>query len=154
LQAQVQLQLARVFEQVNLRLAVSAEREPPARAHEFLRVREDAVAQVALGRRADAGMCSCQRHPARLFRRHVYGVDGREILVQQPELFDELDGRARVLFQAGCDFRWLLRDVHVQGEFCLALSLELGHAAQIIQRQSPHAVKRHARPGPSARVPL
>ena len=80
MEAEVVFQLARVFEQVYLRVAVGAERERDARGEERVRG-HDAVAEVALGRRAraDRRPRACER--ARLSGRDVDGVDAGEARV-------------------------------------------------------------------------
>src|SRR5205085_5686417 len=93
LQAQMVFEFARVFEQIDLRVAVCAECDADA-CGEVEIGGGDTVAQVALGRRAGADASMRAREFVDLCGCDVDGVDGRCARVEQTLISKGRDGRA------------------------------------------------------------
>jgi hypothetical protein len=72
------------------------------------------VAEIALGRRVDAGVGARAAEQRRLVRQEVRRVDGDEARAEDAVMGQQLDRTEPRLADAGLDLSGLLGDVHVQ----------------------------------------
>ena len=137
------LHLARVFEQIDLDLTVTAKRHTYARL-EICINGHDTVAEVSFGRWASTHdrprACHCRDR----FRRHMNCMHRGEVFTQQPFGIEQCDRRAAVLFNTCADFRGLFGDVHVNGKTTLVCERDDGF--EVIERHSANTVRRHTGP--------
>src|SRR5688500_12968083 len=132
---------AHFFEGVAHDVAVNTDAEGDTFRDERAHVGE-AVAQVALGGRAETDGGSCLAEQARFARGNVSGVDGDESLRQRALVGEELDRAAPRFLEARLDFGGLLGDMHMQRE--AQLGGETCDLSEPRWRNGPHAVRRDA----------
>src|SRR6185436_7410506 len=109
------LELAELLERVdpNVRITADAERDP---AVEYADRRDEAVAQVGLGRRAGADRRAAVPHQVELRAVGVRCVDDRRQGTQTARVGEQLDGAYAVLREALLDLARLLAGVDVQDD--------------------------------------
>ena len=139
LAARAALRLAGLLERIEADVGVGAERDPDAALPELLR-RQEAVAEVGLGRRAGAHGGLGLAEQVELAREHVRGMHhGRPVAEQaavvevldrvQAELLDRLLDLARLL--GGVDVHRIARPARVRGDHGEPLAR---HGAQRVRR--------------------
>ena len=111
-QAQMAFELARFVKQVDVGLAVAAQRDGYARAHQRVGWHH-AVTQIALGRRAGTDRSSRRTQQLHFIFRQVNGVHCRGAWVEQTVVRQQFNGALVVFCQARFNFFRLFGDVQV-----------------------------------------
>ena len=106
---------AHLLEGVGERVTIHSEAEPHVLLDEGAQIRQP-VAEIALGRRAEANEGARTAEQRRFFAGDVRGVNGDELLAKDAVLFEQLDRASLGFGEARLDLLRLLGDVHVQGQ--------------------------------------
>ncbi len=131
------LQFARIFEQIDLYVAVSPEADTQAVAEKAVGW-NSSITKIPLRGWAGANHCARVCQHAHRFRCNVNYVNSCEAFAQQTLGCQESDWRAAILRNTSRNLRRLLGNVHVNGKL-----FAVGNAYnffQIIQRDCAHAV--------------
>lgn len=137
-EAEVVVKLARVFEGIDLGLAVGAEGDADAAFHDAIRG-ENAVAEIALGGGAGADGGVFRSDHGDFIGGGVGGVDGGPVGAEQSGVAQQGDGGVAVFAEASFVFGHLFGHVHVQRETLVAGPC--GDVAQVIEGHRAEAVR-------------
>src|SRR5262249_13397340 len=113
-EAEMFFQKLRLVHQIDLRLAVGAERHRDAGCHQLIRG-NNAVAEIPLGRGAGTNRSARAAEQLDFAPNEVNRVNGGEALAEETELMQQFDRPAAIFVEAGIHLGRLLRDVHVNG---------------------------------------